>query len=84
MEWLWVALAIVALVVELNTRRLVAVWVSVSAAQVILLRVIFPDLRLIWQGLIFIGLSALLILITYPVTKKILNKDALRERDEQA
>lgn len=79
MEWLWTALAIAFLVVELNTRRLVAVWISVSASIVIVLKAIFPDLRLVWQGVTFLGLSVLLILITYPLTKKIFKNDAESE-----
>ena len=79
MEWLWTALAIAFLVVELNTRRLVAVWISVSASIIIVLKAIFPDLRLVWQGVTFLGLSVLLILITYPLTKKIFKNDAESE-----
>jgi len=81
MEWLWIALAIAFLVVELNTQRLVAVWISVSAASMMIIKVIFPDLRLIWQGLIFLGVSALLILITYPITKKMFDKKNHKDKE---
>lgn len=69
MEWLWASLAIAFLVVELNTRRLVAVWVSVGASMSMMVKLIFPDLRFVWQGVIFLALSAVLILITYALRK---------------
>lgn len=74
MEWLWAALAIAFLVVELNTRRLVAVWITVSASAVMVVKAIFPEFRFVWQGLLFLGLSVLLILITYPITKNVNKK----------
>ena len=69
MEWLWASLAIAFLVIELNTRRLVAVWVSVGASMSMMVKVIFPELRFVWQGVIFLALSAVLILITYALRK---------------
>lgn len=74
MEWLWAALAIAFLVVELNTRRLVAVWITVGASIVMVVKAIFPDFRFVWQGVLFLTSSVLLILITYPITRKIFNK----------
>ena len=74
MEWLWAALAIAFLVVELNTRRLVAVWITVGASIVMVVKAIFPDFRFVWQGVLFLTLSVLLIFITYPITRKIFNK----------
>ena len=75
MEWLWASLAIAFLVVELNTRRLVAVWVSVGASMSMIIKSIFPELRFVWQGVLFLILSAILILITYPITKNLYNKN---------
>lgn len=81
MEWLWASIAIAFLVVELNTRRLMAVWITVSASLVMLIKAIFPDIRLVWQGLIFLGLSVLFILISYSITKKMFRKN--KEENEQ-
>ena len=64
MEWLWTSVAIAFLVIELTTKRLVAVWVSLSAIFVNLIDAAFSGVGVLWQGAIFIGLSALLILIT--------------------
>ena len=74
MEWLWIAVAIAALVIELTTKRLVAVWVALSALIVNLVDGVF-NVGLLWQGAIFIGMSVLLILVTYPLTKKLLRKE---------
>lgn len=73
MEWLWVALAIVFIVIELNTFRLIAIWASVSALAVLGLRYVLP-IGLVYQGLIFLGLSAILILIGRPLVKRIINR----------
>lgn len=73
MEWLWVALAIVFMVIELNTFRLIAIWASVSALVVLGLRYVLP-IGLVYQGLIFLGLSAILILIGRPLVKRIINR----------
>lgn len=74
MEWLWISVAIAFLVIELTTKRLVAVWVSISALIVNLIDAIFSGIGVLWQGAIFLVLSAILILITYPLTKKLFTK----------
>ena len=73
-------MAIAFMVIELNTRRLVAVWVSVSASISMVIKAIFPELRFLWQGVIFLTLSVILILITYPITKKLFEN---RDTDEE-
>lgn len=82
MEWLWIAVAIAALVIELTTKRLVAVWVALSALIVNLIGGI-SDIGLLWQGAIFIGMSVLLILVTYPLTKKLLRKENNKDFEER-
>lgn len=75
MEWFWIAIAIAFLVIELNTLKLVAAWVSVAASSVMMIKGIFPDVRLVWQLVIFLCLASLLILLTYPIIKNRFNKE---------
>ena len=75
MEWFWIAIAIAFLVIELNTLKLVAAWVSVAASSVMIIKGIFPDVRLVWQLVIFLCLASLLILLTYPIIKNRFNKE---------
>lgn len=83
MEWLWVSVAIAFLVIELTTKRLVAVWAAVSALTTTLIDVAFTSVGLLWQGVIFLSLSAILILISYPITKKLFNKSEDKTKNEQ-
>ena len=85
MEWLWIGIAIAFLVIELTTKRLVAVWISLSALFVNLIDLVFSGVGVLWQGAIFVILSALLVVITYPLTKRIFGKhnENKEEKNEQ-
>ena len=82
MDWLWVAVAIACLVIELTTKRLVAVWVALAALIVNLVDAVASGIGVLWQGAIFVGLSALLILLTYPLTKRLVNKAENEKEDK--
>lgn len=75
MEWLWVAIAIGFIVIELSTQRVVSVWFAISALIVSLIRLIFPSLGLGWQFAVFVVLSVVLFAATRPLVRKIMNKN---------
>lgn len=75
MEWLWVAIAIGFIVIELSTQRVVSVWFAISALIVSLIRLIFPSLGLGWQFVVFVVLSVVLFAATRPLVRKIMNKN---------
>ena len=58
-------------------------WVSVSALIVNLIDAVFSEVGVLWQGAIFLGLSALLIFITYPITKKLFNKNDIESEEQK-
>ena len=83
MEWIWVAVAIGFFAVELTTKRLIAIWATLGALITTMLDIIFVDMGLVHQGLIFLGVSSLLILASYPLTKSILSKDKDEAKGEE-
>ena len=74
MIWFWFALAVVLVVVELSTTQLVSIWLAASAAVTAVLTAIFPALGLQWQILIFVFLSAVLLLSTRKFVKKFMKR----------
>ena len=62
MPWIWGIIFIVTLVIELETSDIDAIWFSVGALVTLIVILFFPQLGLIWQLLIFICTTVLLIL----------------------
>ena len=62
MPWIWGAIFIITLVIELETADVDAIWFSVGSLVSLITLLIFPGLDLIWQLLIFIATTILLIL----------------------
>lgn len=74
MIWFWFALAVVLVVVELSTTQLVSIWLAASAAVTAVLTAIFPALGVQWQILIFVFLSAVLLMSTRKLVKKFMKR----------
>lgn len=74
MIWFWFALAVVLVVVELSTTQLVSIWLAASAAVTAVLTAIFPALGVQWQILIFVFLSAVLLVSTRKLVKKFMKR----------
>ena len=74
MYWLWFALSILLLVVELVTAQFVSIWFSVSALLTGIIVTIFNDIPVVWQVVIFVVLSAGALLATKPLVKKLTAK----------
>ena len=74
MIWFWFALAVALIVVELSTTQLVSVWLAISAAVTAVITAIFPALGLQWQILIFVFLSAVLLVSTRKFVKKFMKR----------
>lgn len=73
---LWGFLIVTAIVVEVSTVTLTSIWFAIAAA-VSLLFAIF-EIQPIWQVLAFIIVSAVLLLATRPLAKKLNEKDVIR------
>jgi membrane protein implicated in regulation of membrane protease activity len=80
MAWLiWLGIAIAMLVVEAFTVDLIAIWFAVAGFVSVIITAIFPDLFYVWQILIFVVLSAVLVLSTRNMVKKFLK----RKKDQE-
>ena len=74
MSWFWLSLAIALTVIELSTVQLVSIWFAVGAGITSLLKVIFPQISIAWQVVIFVFISAALLVATRPLVKRFLYK----------
>ena len=75
MTWIWFGLAVLFITVELLTTDLVAVWFAVAALVLGVVAGVVPSLHVAWQIFIFVVLSALLVLATRPLVKKLLKRN---------
>ena len=67
----WAAIIIISIIIEAITVDLVSIWFALSAAVILVLEHILT-LSIIYEIMIFIILSVLFILLTRPISKKIL------------
>ncbi len=71
--WVWLALSIVFLIIEAFTTSLVTIWFAIGSAIVIF--VSFLPIPFVWQVVIFLVISILLLILTRPVLAKKLLKN---------
>ncbi|MBO4982937.1 MAG: NfeD family protein [Clostridia bacterium] len=74
MAWFWLALAIALMVIELSTTQLISLWFSIGAAITAIVKVVFNDIGIIWQVVIFAVVSLALLIATRPLVKRFLSK----------
>ncbi|MBQ8230160.1 MAG: NfeD family protein [Clostridia bacterium] len=76
MDWwvLWIGLAVVLFIVELTTTDLVAVWFALAALAMGIVTAIFDELHVVWQVVIFVALSTLLVILTRRFVRKLLQR----------
>ena len=80
MYWsVWIIAAIILLVIEFATVDFVAIWFGISAIVLTVITAIFQDLGFIWQLLIFVALSTVLLVSTRPLVKKFLKRKRSQE-----
>jgi membrane protein implicated in regulation of membrane protease activity len=73
--WVWLVIAIILGLAELTFSGLVLIWSAIGALLASIVAVYAPN-NLVLQILVFLGFSVLLILLTRPISKKILNKNS--------
>lgn len=72
MTWVfWIALAVVFFIVEITTTDLVAVWFALAAMALGIITAIFDKLPVVWQIVIFVALSTVLVVLTRRFVKKL-------------
>lgn len=73
MFWIWLGVIVVTLLVEIMTTELISIWFTLGAIPPFILAGATP-LAPVWQIVIFIALSALMLIFLRKVTKKYLFK----------
>lgn len=77
----WAILIVVAIIVELSTVTLTSIWFAIGAVVALLLAIF--DVGPLWQVLSFIVISALLLLATRPLAKKLNEKDVIKTNSDK-
>ena len=67
-QWFWVALVIIFAIIEVLTLGLTTVWFAIAALVMVFLS--FLKIPLSVQGLIFLAISAVLLIFTRPIAVK--------------
>lgn len=71
MPYIWLGIAVVLAIVEVSTTQLVSLWFVIGAAITSVCSATFLEGKLIWQIVIFIAISALTLILTRPLVKKL-------------
>ena len=71
MAWyIWLGIAVLLIIIEFFTFDLVSIWFAISSLVLTVVSALFPSLSIAWQLLIFVALTALLLLLTRNAVKK--------------
>ncbi|MCL2558283.1 MAG: NfeD family protein [Treponema sp.] len=70
MQWIWLALVVVFALFELGSYNLTTIWLAIAALVMVFLSLLLESLSLPAQALIFIAISAILLVFTRPLAIK--------------
>src|SRR5690554_2984990 len=73
---LWIVLIVITIIIELETSDLITVWFTLGAIAALISSAFDADPML--QVAIFIGVSLILIVLTRPLTKKMMKTEIVR------
>ncbi|OHE29661.1 MAG: hypothetical protein A2Y45_09805 [Tenericutes bacterium GWC2_34_14] len=76
MIWFWLALFVVALLVEIMTADMISIWFALAAIPSFIIALI--DGSIVWQIISFIFFTAVLLILTRPVVKKYLKTNEIK------
>ena len=71
---LWLCIALVLLFIEIITIDLFAIWFAIAALVLVIITAIFQELHLVWQAAIFLSLSAILLVSTRKLVKRLMQR----------
>lgn len=71
MPYIWLGIAVVLAVIEVSTTQLVTLWFVIGAAVTAVCSATFLKGQLVWQIVLFIVVSALMLILTRPLVKKL-------------
>lgn len=76
--WIWGIVTAIALVVEFLTSDLITIWFAAGGLVTLLVVALAPSIHLVWQLVIFVGVSVVLLLCTRKICLKLLRNDDAR------
>ena len=71
MPYVWLGIAVVLAIVEVSTTQLVTLWFVIGAAATAVCSATFLKDQLVWQIVLFIAISAIMLILTRPLVKKL-------------
>ncbi len=73
--WIWGIVTALALVVEFITADLITIWFAAGGLVTLLVVALAPNVPIIWQFVIFVAVSVILLLCTRKICLKLLHND---------
>lgn len=83
MPYVWLAVAVLLAVVEVATTQLVSLWFVIGAAVTAVCSATFLEGQLLWQIIIFIVVSAVALILTRPLVKKLKNENKVSTNSDR-
>lgn len=71
MPYVWLGIAVVLAIIEVSTTQLVTLWFVIGAAATAVCSATFLKDQLVWQIVLFIAISAIMLILTRPLVKKL-------------
>ena len=71
----WSVVIVAAILIEISTITLTSVWFALGAVVALILAIF--EIEFLWQLLAFVGISAIALLATRPIAKKLNTKDVI-------
>lgn len=81
MIWVWGIITAVALILEFVSAGLLSIWFAAGAFVTLIVTAIWGNLPIIWQCVIFVVVSCLLLVATRPIFKKLTSKSEKTNTD---
>ena len=76
MVWFWLALFVVALIIEVITADMISIWFALASIPSFIIALL--EGHIVWQIVSFIFFTAVLLLLTRPVVKKYLKTNEIK------
>ena len=80
--WIWGIVSAIALIAEFLTSDLITIWFATGGLVTLLVVALAPSIPLIWQLVIFVGVSVALLLCTRKICLKLLRGDNIKTNTE--
>lgn len=76
--WIWGIVTALSLVIEFITADLITVWFAAGGLVTLLVVALVPEMALVWQLVIFVGVSVVLLISTRKICVKLLHNNNIK------